>query len=335
MQPESDAKTMLCKALYEIFGVKEKPVTKKEEPIEVNAICYSGRQYGTSLGTQPQNMQHMKYEGHKHVPPPDKLMRSKECFHCHKKGHYARSCRVKHRINYDRQEVTEVCSMRSRLDTGILPMNQLTKRIQESKHANRFSTLEEENLDQEIPVPAPKLLDAKRIKELITAHKQKSIPTLADIKKVQEYVTQNAHKFDEATRKEIMELCKPKTKPNVKQLGDAHASQSKTRPTGEQMGNALKEQIQTMDEDTKIRTLNALIPDTGWNINRIKKLTEVFGLDSTFVNKSNSVQIGFALISYKRETTEISLLDTGAMENFIDAETVKRLRLGTKELPYK
>jgi len=214
-------------------------------------------------------------------------------------------------------------------------MNQLTKRIQESKHTNRFSALEEENLDQEIPVPAPKLLDAKKIKELITAHKQKSVPTLVDIKKVQEYVTQNAHKFDEATCKEIMELCKPKTKPTEKQLGDAHASQSKTRPTGEQMGNALKEQIQTMDEDTKIRTLNALIPDTGWNINRIKKLAEVFDLDSTFVNKSNSVQIGFALISYKRETTEIGLLDTGATENFIDVETVKRLCLGTKELPYK
>jgi len=89
MQPESDAKTMLCKVLYEIFGIKEKPTTKKEEPIEVNAICYLGRRYGTSLGTRPQNMQHMKYEGHKCVPLPDKLMRSKECFHCHKKGHYA------------------------------------------------------------------------------------------------------------------------------------------------------------------------------------------------------------------------------------------------------
>jgi len=91
MQPESDAKKMLRKALYKIFGVKEKPATKKakENPIEVNAICYSGRRYGTSLGTRPRNIPHMKYEGHKRAPPPDKLMRSKECFHCHKKGHYA------------------------------------------------------------------------------------------------------------------------------------------------------------------------------------------------------------------------------------------------------
>jgi len=214
-------------------------------------------------------------------------------------------------------------------------MNQLTKRIQESKHANRFSALKEENLDQEIPVPTPKLLDVKKIKELIAAHKQKSIPMLVDIKKVQEFVTQNAHKFDKATCKEIIELCKPKSKPTVKQLGDAHASQSKTRPTGEQMGNILKEQIQTMDEDTKIRTLNGLIPDTKWNINRIKRLAEIFDLDSAFVNKSNSVQIGFALVSYKRETTEIGLLDTGATENFIDVETVKRLHLGIKELPHK
>jgi len=43
MQPESNAKTMLCKVLYEIFDVKEKPAIKKEkDPIKVNTICYSG-----------------------------------------------------------------------------------------------------------------------------------------------------------------------------------------------------------------------------------------------------------------------------------------------------
>ena len=167
-------------------------------------------------------------------------------------------------------------------------------------------------------MPAPKLLDAKRIKELIAAHKAKDKPTLADIKKVQEFVKTNAHKFDEATRKEIIELCKPKPKPSVKQMGDA-----------------LKEQIQTMDEDTKIRTINELIPKNRCDIRKIETLAKTFGLDSVFVNKSNSVQIQFAVISYKRETTEIGLLDTGATENFIDTETARKLRLGTKELPYQ
>jgi len=100
-------------------------------------------------------------------------------------------------------------------------------------------------------------------------------------------------------------------------------------------GDALKERIQTMDEDTKIRTLNELIPKNRFNIQKIEALAKTFRLDSVFVNKSNSVQIKFVVISYKRETKEISLLDTGATENFIDSETVKKLHLGMKELPYQ
>jgi len=260
----------------------------------------------------------MKNEGHKRIPPPDKLMRSKECFHCHKKGHYACNCQVKRRVNHDQKEAAEICSMRSRPDKGILPMDQLTKRIQKNKSANSFDALKEETLDQIPSVPTPKLLDAKRIKELIAAHKQKNAPMLSDIKEVQEFVKNNAHKFDEATRKEIIKLCKPKTKPSAQQMGDA-----------------LKEQIQTMDGDAKIRTLNELIPKAGFSIQKIEALAKTFRLDSVFVNKSNLVQIEFVVISYKRETKEIGLLDTGATENFIDSETVKKLRLGMKELPYQ
>jgi len=196
---------------------------------------------------------------------------------------------------------------------GILPMDQLAKRIQENKSTNKFNALKEETLNH-----FPKLLDKKRIKELIAVHKQKDKPTLSDIKKVQEFVINNAHKFDEATCKEIIELCKPKSKPTTKQMGDA-----------------LKEQIQKMDEDTKIRMLNELIPKNRFSIQKIEALAKTFGLDSAFVNKSNSVQIQFALISYKRETKEIGLLDTGATENFINSETVKKLHLGMKELPYQ
>jgi len=214
--------------------------------------------------------------------------------------------------------VAEISAIQSRPDTGILPMDQLTKRIQENKNANSFNALKEENLDQTSSVPAPKLLDAKRIKELIAAHKQKSVPMLSDIKKVQEFIKENAHTFDEATRKEIIKLCNPKSKPSAQQMGDA-----------------LKEQIQTMDDDTKIRTLNELIPRAGFSIQKIEALAKTFGLDSIFVNKSNSVQIEFAVISYKWETKEIGLLDTGATENFIDSETVKKLCLGMKELPYQ
>jgi len=83
---------MLRKALYEIFDVKEPTIMEQKDPIEVKAICYSGRRYSASLVTRPIKMPFTKYGGHKHIPPPDKLMRSKECFHCHKKGHYACNC---------------------------------------------------------------------------------------------------------------------------------------------------------------------------------------------------------------------------------------------------
>jgi len=192
-------------------------------------------------------------------------------------------------------------------------MDQLTKRIQENKNANSFDALKEETLDH-----PPKLLDAKKLEKLIANNK---LPehTLGPqkVKAVQEFIAANAHKFDKATHARIIKLCKPKSKPTVKQMGDA-----------------LKEQIQTMDEDTKIRTLNELIPKNGFNIQKIEALTKTFGLDSVFVNKSNSVQIQFSLISYKQETKEKGLLDTGATENFINSETVKKLHLGMKELPY-
>jgi len=208
-------------------------------------------------------------------------------------------------------------------------MNQLSKRIQENKSANSFDTLKEEVLDH-----SPQLLDAKKLEKLITDNKPPA-HTLGpqNIKVIQEFIATNAHKFDEATHQELIKLCKPKSKPTVKQLGDTHAY-PKSKPSAQQMGDTLKEQIQTMDKDTKIRMLNELIPKNGLSIQKIETLAKTFGLDSVFVNKSNSVQIKFALISYKCETKEIGLLDTGATENFIDSETVKKLRLGMKELPY-
>jgi len=349
MQSQSDAKTMLRKALYEIFDIKAPIVTKPENPIEVNAVCYTGKYHRYGIASQ---VNHMFYKnsmrpqdnGHKYAPPTNKLMRSLECFHCHKKGHYARHCQVKRRDDHDRQEVAVINAIQSRPDMGILLMDQLAKRIQENKSANSFDALKEETLDH-IPLG---LLDTQKIKELTTAPKHMLGPQ--KIKAVQEFITANAHKFDEATHARIINLCKPKTKssaqrwkcihaylkskPTIKQLGDAHAY-PKLKPSAQQMGDALKKQIQTMDEDTKIRTLNTLIPKNECNIQKIETLAKSFGLDSVFVNKSNSVQVQFAVISYKRETKEIGLLDTGAMENFIDTETARKLRLGTKELPYQ
>ena len=100
-QSQNEAKTMLCKALYEIFDVKEPTIMEQKDPIEVNATCYAGGRYSTSMLNHPQFKTKLEYGGHKRIPPPDKIMRSKECFHCHKKGHYARHCQVRRRVNHD------------------------------------------------------------------------------------------------------------------------------------------------------------------------------------------------------------------------------------------
>jgi len=209
MQLQDKAKAMLRKALYKIFDVKEMIVTEVKDPIKVNALCLSGRNHGYSLASQTNHKFYKKVtwpqdNGHKYAPPPDKLRRSQECFHCHKKGHFTHNCQSKHPVDHDRQEVatTQSCP-----DMGTLPIDQLAKRIQENKRANSFSALNEENLDQINP---PALLDAKKIKEItkVPEHMFRQQKTKA----VQEFIADNAHKFDKATRARIINLCKPKPK---------------------------------------------------------------------------------------------------------------------------
>jgi len=329
-QPQDKAKAMLCKALYEIFDIKELIVTEVKNPIKVNALCFAGKSHHYGMGSQVDHQFYRKVmrpqdNGHKYALPTNKLRRNLECFHCHKKGHFA-------------------CNCKSR---PTLPVNQLVKKIQENKSANKFNALKEgeENLDQ---INSSALLDAQKIKRFMAAPKHTMGP--AKIKAMKEFITENAHKFNEADRARIINLYKPKSKsneqrlerahaylkskPTVMQLGDAHAY-PKSKPSVKQMGDALKEQIQTMVEDTKIRMLNKLIPKNGCDVQKIETLARTFRLDSVFVNKSNSVQVQFMLVSYKRETKEIGLLDTGATENFIDSETIKKLCLGMKELPYQ
>jgi len=99
-QPQDEAKAMLHKALYEIFDIKAPIVTETKDPIEVNALCFAGKYHHHGLASQ---VNHMFYKnstrpqdnGHKYASPSNKLMRSLECFHCHKKGHYAHHCQVR------------------------------------------------------------------------------------------------------------------------------------------------------------------------------------------------------------------------------------------------
>jgi len=105
-QPQGDAKTMLRKALYEIFDIKAPIVMKPKDPIKVNALCFVGKYHCHGIASQ---VNHMFYKNstrpqdnsHKYAPLSNKLMRSLECFHCHKKGHYACHCQVRRQVNHD------------------------------------------------------------------------------------------------------------------------------------------------------------------------------------------------------------------------------------------
>ena len=320
---QEDAKAILCKVLYKIFNIKEKTTTpESKDPIEVNAVCFSGRHSTVNhrfykLSTKLHNAGHMQ------APSHDKLMRSREYCYCYKKGHYMHNCHTRCQATSHLQEAVTIHSMRSSPDTGILPINQLTKRIQENQCVNSFNALKEEDLDKTIPVaPAPKLLDQKKLEELVATFKAKQLPVHTPsplkVKMVQEFIKDNAHKFDETTHKQLANLCKPKLKPSAQQMGDT-----------------LKNQIPYMYEDTNIRTLNMLIPTAGFNIQKIETLAKTFSLDTVFVNRSNSVQVPIIISSHKQESTITALLNTGAMESFINKEALTWLRLGTKNLLYK
>ena len=181
--------------LYQVFDIKTPaptpaPIHEPKEPtspIQVNAICLTGKVYKHQLhirsewknphtGWAIKKPNQGKIDDHSIIPPEDQLMRSHECFHCHKRGHYARNCCTKKKIDCKEALMIKVISAPS------------TSPVMTS--ANCFSALEEENLNaiSPAPVPAPKLLDAKRIKELIAA---------------------NATKLDMQTWLRLIKLCKP------------------------------------------------------------------------------------------------------------------------------
>jgi hypothetical protein len=51
-----------------------------------------------------------------------------------------------------------------------------------------------------------------------------------------------------------------------------------------------------------------------------------------YVSKENALEIPFDFKTYMAKAKEIALVDSGAMENFIDYQIVVRLRLGSIKL---
>jgi hypothetical protein len=53
-----------------------------------------------------------------------------------------------------------------------------------------------------------------------------------------------------------------------------------------------------------------------------------------YIFKGNRLELPIKFHSFKGMEEEKALVDSGAMENFIDHSTAKRLRLGTKKLKH-
>ena len=224
--------------------------------------------------------------GHKKVPPQKDLMQSLVCFHCQKKGHYAQNCHTR------RRAIKNI----SALSTA--PVTPATL-------VNHFSVLEEEtclSTATVVPVLVPKLLDAKEIKK----H------------------TFNAHKIREITMK-IQKLPTSECIRLVKHL------KPKPRPkfSAEQIKATLPEIAKTYTDKQKLKLLHQALPKgdigTDKHMALIKAIKIQGAILTQYMAMKNFVRVQFPLLHYRGQAEESTLLDSGATENFIDFDMVKRL----------
>jgi hypothetical protein len=93
-----------------------------------------------------------------------------------------------------------------------------------------------------------------------------------------------------------------------------------------------KANLIAMGHDARLKVLNQLCPQMMWGTLKHRALLEEMGIDSLSITKQNSIQVPFALHHGKGQEQETALLDTGAIESFINIRTVKCLHLRTQSL---
>jgi len=224
--------------------------------------------------------------GHKKVPPQKDLMRSLVCFHCQKKGHYVRNCHTR------RHAIKNIST------PSTVPVTSATP-------ANCFSVLKEEtylSTTTVAPVLAPKLLDAKEIKKrTFNAHKIREITT-----KIQKLPT--------SERIWLVEHLKPKPRPKF---------------SAEQIKAALPEITKTYIDKQKLKLLHQALPERDIGTDKHMALIKAMNIQGAILGQymtvKNFVRIQFPLLHYRGQAEEGALLDSGATENFVDTDTVKRL----------
>jgi len=92
---------------------------------------------------------------------------------------------------------------------------------------------------------------------------------------------------------------------------------------------------ETVDEGTRIAILEQVMPTSFTDGATLATILDMLKLKSIYFSMKNFVRVKFPLMHYRGQAEEEALLDSGATENFIDINTVKRLRLGTKQLEFQ
>jgi hypothetical protein len=94
----------------------------------------------------------------------------------------------------------------------------------------------------------------------------------------------------------------------------------------------LKEILVT--EGNKEKYLDALIKEGFYSGTQLAIMAGTLYIRTFFIFKGNWLDIPIKFHSFKGTQEHLALVDSGAMENFMDQKAVIRLHLGTKKLKY-
>ena len=158
----------------------------------------------------------------------------------------------------------------------------------------------------------PKLLDAKEIKK-----------HTFDAYKIRE-ITMKIQKLPTSECIWLVEHLKPKPKPKF---------------SVEQIEAALPDIAKSYTDKQKLKLLYQALPEGDIGTEKHMALIKAMNIQGAILGQymalKNFVRIQFPLLHYRGPTEKGTLLDSGATENFINANTVKRLQLGTTKLNFQ
>jgi hypothetical protein len=124
---------------------------------------------------------------------------------------------------------------------------------------------------------------------------------------------------------------KNRTKTEDAEYGRPAPTQIEPPTVLERLVHAVKRVADT--EEQKERLFELIIKKGIFSVKELATLSRTLHLRAVYrFNSANKLELPTKIRSYKGTTTEPALVDSGAMENFVDCNLVERLRLGTQPL---